>query len=121
MNTPDALRAAADWLEANRDNHIQLRLSDTSDENPFNPEATCFCAYGRFVRELGEPAQQLFDNDDGNRYEKIEAQTGVSFSRVYEVNDKDTDVVLPNGEEQGNADVIPFLRNLATELENKTQ
>jgi len=120
MNTSNALRAAADRLEANRDKHIQLRLSDAPDESPFNPEATCFCAYGRFALELGEPIKQLFDNNDGNRYEKIEAQTGISFSDVYNINDKDTDVMLANGSEQGNADVIPYLRNLALSLETKS-
>lgn len=51
----EGLIAAADWLEANPDRHIQGFLATDASGNgchPTSPAAECFCAIGRVSHEL---------------------------------------------------------------------
>lgn len=109
-----ALLRTADWLEANPSKHIAVRLATDNHKvevDPFDPTATCFCAYGRMLVELGDEARAVFTNDEG--YNQIKDKFGVSFDDVYHVNDEKHG---GDPDREGNPAVIPFLRRLAEKL-----
>lgn len=58
----EAAGRAADWLEANPDKHIGKKLAtdDTGlSVSTLSPDATCFCAVGRWARELGIDTRRI--------------------------------------------------------------
>lgn len=104
---PQALNAAADWLEANPDKHIDVNLA--RDENgvechPSTPGATCFCAVGRVAKELEVPV-------DANVYNFMNNLIGTdTVDDIWATNDS-----WENLEDGGNPAVIPLLRAIAND------
>lgn len=122
--SPAALRRAADWLQANPDKHISGHLAEDAKHrplpSPFDPKAECFCAFGRYMVELGEPARIAYEHAtpesrDLGVYQYIKQSYGVDFTEVYTRNDRkdhDRDV------RKASPHVIPYLRGLANLIEN---
>jgi len=111
MDVNAALLRTADWLEAHPDRHITTVLATAANGNevwPFAPEAHCFCAYGRFLVELGDEGQRLYE--DANGYGAVFDATGIRYETVYNINDR-----MPEGGdgEHGNPEVIDYLRQKA--------
>ena len=124
--TPAAMRRAADWLEANPDKHIAGHLADDKHRrpvpSPFDPRAACFCAYGRYMLELGEPARIAYAHETPEAknlgvYQFMLQSYGVDFQAVYSRNDR-KDFINPAG---GSPKVIPYLRNLADQIEKNAR
>lgn len=64
--TKTALLAAATWLENNQSRHIIGSLAVNSEGmtcDPVSEEAECFCALGRFTKELGVSAPITEDGE----------------------------------------------------------
>lgn len=106
----EALNRAADWLEANPDKHIATQLTERPGANPFDPRAQCFCAYGRFLKELGTEGEKLWATEDV--FATVQRRYDIDFVDVYQRNDR-ASRSCPDGLEQGNPVVIPYLRELA--------
>lgn len=114
-----AVRRAADWLEANPENHVVGNLAVNASGRPTAPNgpgATCFCALGRIAREakIDVPVGAGYD---GLRDFLAPLQIGVS--QIYGLNDEGTyyakfgRAACGAGQDRGNPAVIPFLREIS--------
>jgi hypothetical protein len=109
-----AITNAADWLEANPDDHIAYYLSAKRDQfgdlqNTGLREGTCFCAAGRIMFELG----LSYGEDDANGFtastsalndELSQLTVPVRMSTIESRNDN----ALPFRK----SDVVKYLRSL---------
>lgn len=104
----EAFCKAADWLEQHPDNHIthDLAMDENSNVVPVtSPKAECFCAFGRFMRELGvsdadvdhiqEVSNQLADN----------SLEDLGFVPIFQINDSEDD---------GKVRVIKYIKEKAS-------
>jgi len=88
-----AAARAADWLAANPTKHIARSLAiDAAGRKvaPTSDKAECFCALGRFARELNLPG-----NDSSIYAEFFELK--IDYDAIFEANDEDTVAPYENG------------------------
>lgn len=93
MDIKAAATRAADWLAANPDKHIARSLAIDADGvkvPPTSDKAECFCALGRFARELNLPG-----NDSSIYAEFFELK--IDYDAIYNANDEDTVAPYENG------------------------
>lgn len=101
--TRAAVRAAADFFEANPDKRTTVALARDKNRfpvSPSSPKATCWCALGRIAKELG-----LRERNGGPEsiYHAFRRR-GLDYPSVYAVNDRTDDTMR----------VVNFLRALAS-------
>lgn len=113
ITVPEALRKTADFFDANPDKRVTGELARTDSGrsvSPWDPEATCWCALGRFAVEAGELVPEKTDRV-GYAYELISPLLkGVSLIDIFAANDRQP---LPEHTQA----VTDFLRTIATRLE----
>lgn len=112
-----AMLAAVNWLRENPDKHIRGTFAKNEKGgyvDPNHPEAVCFCAYGRFLKEL--------DLDD--RTETTDRV--LSFSEVWTRNDgypQDVGADCPVDQQRKEAQLgqicaLDYLEEVANKLED---
>jgi hypothetical protein len=121
----EAIRRAADWLEANPDKHMAAFYAANAAGDyvgPNHPDAECFCAIGRIAKECGEAPTSMHGVDRDNRrwFYHISGLDGTQFAAIVKLNDAinerydvDTMETAEKPLWRGNPDVIPYLRKLA--------
>jgi hypothetical protein len=112
-----AITRAADWLEANPDNHIAfIHAAKPTDDGGYKhvalQQGECFCATGRIMFELGLD----FDEEDCGSFnatlhafneQLMNLPMGITRVEIESLNDDNLDRSIPN---RGN--VIKYLRSI---------
>lgn len=84
-----ALLSAADWLEAHPSQHIVGRIAVSKEGvncDPTAPEAECFCALGRFAKELDMSVPVTESGHNYDPFDEVE-EMGVAYGNIYGMND----------------------------------
>lgn len=87
----EAFNRALDWLEANPDKHITRDLAQNKHGRivwPTRKTADCFCALGRFAKEMDLPCRGPRDSANYEIIYDTLAPLGISGSSVFTINDR---------------------------------
>jgi hypothetical protein len=115
-----ALLRTADWLEANRDNHITGQFACDAEGRevlPDSSDATCFCALGRLFVEAGMSCDDYDSAWLG--LDDVLEPLNTDTTQVYDLNDSYDEKFNESlkfkhrAHFRGNPAVITYLRELA--------
>ncbi len=120
-----AVAAACDWLEENRDNHITGALAKTASGKtcrPNSPEASCYCVLGRISHELNLDDYPIDDPEYGAQFRATLLASGLGPDRggddypIFNMNDAfwsdENPRVCGGRARRGNPAVLDFVRGV---------